>query len=78
MRHLRVVVARYGGPEVITAIEEDAPTPNPGEVPVKAPRLPYTPGGISPEPSSNSAKGVTATRSTCACPNASLCSCLRN
>src|SRR5512147_134195 len=35
MRHVRVVVARYGGPEVITAIEEDIPTPKAGEVRVK-------------------------------------------
>lgn len=35
MRHLRVVVPHYGGPEVITVIEEDAPTPETGEVRVK-------------------------------------------
>jgi NADPH:quinone reductase len=35
MRHKRVVVARYGGPEVITVIEEDVPTPKAGEVRVK-------------------------------------------
>src|ERR1700746_517040 len=35
MRHMRVVVTHYGGPEVITAIEEDIPTPNAGEVRVK-------------------------------------------
>jgi NADPH2:quinone reductase len=35
MRHTRVVVPRYGGPEVITSIEEDIPTPNSGEVRVK-------------------------------------------
>src|SRR5215510_489320 len=35
MRHQRVVVARYGGPEVITVIEEDIPTPKAGEVRVK-------------------------------------------
>jgi NADPH:quinone reductase-like Zn-dependent oxidoreductase len=35
MRHTRVVVPHYGGPEVITAIEEDIPTPNSGEVRVK-------------------------------------------
>jgi hypothetical protein len=27
MRHKRVVVTHYGGPEVITAIEEEIPTP---------------------------------------------------
>jgi NADPH2:quinone reductase len=32
MRHTRVVVTRYGGPEVITTIEEDIPTPKAGEV----------------------------------------------
>src|SRR6516164_6119326 len=35
MRHKRVVVRRYGGPEVITVIEEDVPTPKTGEVRVK-------------------------------------------
>jgi NADPH2:quinone reductase len=35
MRHKRVVVSRYGGPEVITVIEEDIPTPKAGEVRVK-------------------------------------------
>jgi NADPH2:quinone reductase len=35
MRHTRIVVPHYGGPEVITAIEEDVPTPNSGEVRVK-------------------------------------------
>ena len=35
MRHTRIVVPRYGGPEVITAIEEDIPIPNSGEVRVK-------------------------------------------
>src|SRR5215813_10988934 len=32
MRHRRVVVSHYGGPEVITTIEEDIPAPKPGEV----------------------------------------------
>jgi NADPH2:quinone reductase len=35
MRHTRVVVPRYGGPEVITTIEEDIPPPAAGEVRVK-------------------------------------------
>jgi NADPH:quinone reductase-like Zn-dependent oxidoreductase len=35
MRHKRVVVTYYGGPEVITVIEEDIPTPKVGEVRVK-------------------------------------------
>jgi len=35
MRHKRVVVSHYGGPEVITTIEEDIPTPKAGEVRVK-------------------------------------------
>lgn len=35
MSQTRIVVRRYGGPEVITAIEEDIPTPNAGEVRVK-------------------------------------------
>src|SRR5690242_12479537 len=35
MRHRRVVVTHYGGPEVITVIEEDIPIPKTGEVRVK-------------------------------------------
>ena len=35
MRNKRVVVAQYGGPEVITIIEEELPTPKAGEVRVK-------------------------------------------
>jgi len=35
MRHTRVVVTHYGGPEVITTIEEDIPAPKPDEVRVK-------------------------------------------
>jgi NADPH2:quinone reductase len=35
MRHKRVVVTHYGGPEVITVIEEEIPNPKPGEVRVK-------------------------------------------
>jgi NADPH2:quinone reductase len=35
MRHRRAVVTRYGGPEVITVIEEDIPSPRMGEVRVK-------------------------------------------
>ena len=36
MRYTRIVVSHYGGPEVITVIEEDIPTPKAGEVRVKA------------------------------------------
>ena len=35
MRHKRVVVTQYGGPEVITVIEEEIPAPKAGEVRVK-------------------------------------------
>jgi NADPH2:quinone reductase len=35
MRHKRVVVTHYGGPEVITVVEEDIPIPKVGEVRVK-------------------------------------------
>jgi NADPH:quinone reductase-like Zn-dependent oxidoreductase len=35
MRHKRVVVTHYGGPEVIMTIEEDVPSPKIGEVRVK-------------------------------------------
>ena len=35
MRHKRVVVSRYGGPEVITVIEEEIPAPKAGEVRVR-------------------------------------------
>lgn len=35
MRHTRVVVERYGGPEQLRLVEEDCPAPNAGEVRVK-------------------------------------------
>ena len=35
MRQTRVVVPRYRGPEVLTVVEEDIPSPNAGEVRVK-------------------------------------------
>ena len=35
MRHTRIVVTRYGGPEVITVAEQECPAPMPGEVRVK-------------------------------------------
>ena len=35
MRHARVIVTRYGGPEAISLIEEDVPAPGAGEVRVK-------------------------------------------
>jgi NADPH:quinone reductase-like Zn-dependent oxidoreductase len=34
-RHTRVVVARYGGPEVLRVVEEERPEPKPGEVRVR-------------------------------------------
>jgi NADPH2:quinone reductase len=35
MRHKRITVTRYGGPEVITVVEEDAPAPKARELRVK-------------------------------------------
>ncbi len=35
MKHRRIVVTRYGGPEVLEVVEDDAPEPGPGEVRVK-------------------------------------------
>ena len=35
MRQTKIVVTRYGGPEVITLIEQECPAPMPGEVRVK-------------------------------------------
>jgi NADPH:quinone reductase-like Zn-dependent oxidoreductase len=35
MRHTRILVTRYGGPEVIGVIEEEIPEPKPGEVRVR-------------------------------------------
>ena len=35
MRQMKVIVTRYGGPEVITVAEEECPAPIPGEVRVK-------------------------------------------
>jgi len=35
MRHMRVVVTQYGGPEALQVVEEECPEPKPGEVRVK-------------------------------------------
>jgi len=35
VRHVRVVVARYGGPEELDVVEEECPEPRPGEVRVR-------------------------------------------
>src|SRR5437867_6313885 len=35
MRQTKIVVTRYGGPEVITVAEQECPAPTPGEVQVK-------------------------------------------
>jgi len=35
VRHTRVIVSRYGGPDVLEVVEEDRPEPKPGEVRVK-------------------------------------------
>ena len=35
MRHQRIVVSRYGGPDALQLIEEDVPEPKAGEVRVK-------------------------------------------
>jgi NADPH2:quinone reductase len=35
MKYMRIVVTRYGGPEVITVAEQECPAPMPGEVRVK-------------------------------------------
>jgi NADPH:quinone reductase-like Zn-dependent oxidoreductase len=35
MRHQRVVISHYGGPDALQLVEEDAPQPRPGEVRVK-------------------------------------------
>ena len=35
MRQTKIVVTRYGGPEVITVAEQECPAPMPGEVRVK-------------------------------------------
>jgi len=43
MRHKRVAVSHYGGPEVITAIEEDIATPKADKVRVKVLAAAYTP-----------------------------------
>ena len=53
MRHKRVVVTQYGGPEVITTTEEDIPIPRSGEVRVKilaaGVGLPDVREGVHPE-----------------------------
>ena len=35
MRHTRIIVTRYGGPDALQVIEEECPQPQPGEVRVK-------------------------------------------
>jgi NADPH2:quinone reductase len=35
MKHTRIVVTRYGGPDALQALEEDCPEPKPGEVRVR-------------------------------------------
>jgi len=35
MRHTRVIVTRYGGPEALEVVEEECPEPQPGEVRVR-------------------------------------------
>ena len=35
MRHTRIIVAHYGGPDALQVIEEECPPPQPGEVRVK-------------------------------------------
>src|SRR5690349_2587075 len=35
MRHTRIVVTRYGGPDAIVVVEEECPEPAPGEVRVR-------------------------------------------
>src|SRR6201993_3443485 len=35
MRHTRIIVTQYGGPEALRVVEEECPEPNDGEVRVK-------------------------------------------
>ena len=35
MRHTRIIVTHYGGPDVLRVVEEECPEPNPGEVRVR-------------------------------------------
>jgi len=35
MRHPRIIVTHYGGPDALRAIEEECPEPNEGEVRVR-------------------------------------------
>ena len=35
MRHVRIIVSHYGGPDVLQVLEEDCPMPKPGEVRVR-------------------------------------------
>ena len=37
MRHTRIVVSHYGGPEELRVIEEECPEPKNGEVRVRVP-----------------------------------------
>ena len=35
MRHTRVIVTHYGGPDALAVVEEECPEPNDGEVRVR-------------------------------------------
>ena len=35
MRHARIIVTHYGGPDTLQVIKEECPVPQPGEVRVK-------------------------------------------
>ena len=35
MKHTRIVVTHYGGPDALQVVEEECPEPKPGEVRVK-------------------------------------------
>ena len=35
MRHTRIIVTHYGGPEALRVVEEECPEPKPGEVRVR-------------------------------------------
>ena len=35
MKHMRIVVAHYGGPEALRVVEEECPEPKAGEVRVR-------------------------------------------
>lgn len=74
MKHQRVVVTRYGGPDLLEVIEEPIPEPRPGEVRVRVlaagVSLPDVMAreGIHPETRAGGVSAARPQRLSAACP----------